>query len=118
MAAQQRLEMLIPFVHEIKPAFLYPAVKIASRDLIWIMKHSIFGSQNLDRSFFHRNPRPAQSRWVWSEVSTIKISHAGVVLHDQRSAGCDEIEQPLVICRHIFLRVVSANSQHNRSVHV
>ena len=69
VAAQQRLEMLIPFVHEVEAALLHPAVKIASRNLIRIMKHSIFRRQNFHRSLLHRNPRPAEFRRVGSEVS-------------------------------------------------
>ena len=63
------------------------------------MKHSIFRRKNLHRSFFHRNPRPAQFRGIRSEVPIVKISHAGVVLHDQRSAGRNKIQQLLIIRR-------------------
>src|SRR5260370_34505960 len=59
MAAQQWLEMLVPFVHEIESAFLHPAVEVASRDFIRIVKYSILPRQNFHRSLLHRNPRPA-----------------------------------------------------------
>ena len=116
MAGKQRLEMLIPFVHEIESAFLHPAIEIASRDRIRIMKYSILRSQNLHRSLFHRNPGPAQFRRIRRKVSAIKISHTSVVLHDERSARCHKIEQFLVIRDYIFLRIVGAYPQYNRSV--
>src|SRR5580704_8812137 len=108
---EQRFEMLIPFVHEIEPTLLYPAVEVARRDLIWIMKHSILRRQNLHGSLLHRNPCPAELRGIGSEMSTIEVRGAGIVLHHERSAPGNEIEKFLVIRNHIFLGVVGANSQ-------
>ena len=89
-----------------RSALLHPAIEILSRNLIGIMKYAIAGRQDFHRSIFHRNPRPAQLCAVRSEVPFIEIRYAGVVLHHQRSARRDIIEQFLVICDYIFLRVV------------
>src|SRR5271155_914047 len=108
--------MFIPFVKKKKSAFLHPTVEVGSRDRIRIMKYSILRRQNIDRSLFHRNPRPAQLRGVRSKVSAIKVTDAGVVLHDQRSAALNKIEQLLVISSYFFLRVIRSNSKNDCSV--
>src|SRR5580698_1232626 len=82
MATQQRYEVIVPFIHEIKPAFLYPAVEIVGCDCIRTMEHSIYRRKDIDWSFLHRNPCPAQLRGIRREVSIVKISYTGVVLHD------------------------------------
>src|SRR3984957_17539203 len=115
MTAEQRREMFIPLVHEVQPALLHPTVEIARRDRIGIMKHLILRRQNLHRSLLHRNSRSAQFGRVRREVSAIKIAHAGVVLHDKRSACGNEIEQLLIIRHNIFLRIVRRNSENDRS---
>ncbi len=46
----------------------------------------------------------------------VKVGHATVVLHHQRSARRHKIQQLFVIRGHIFLRVVGPNPQHDRSV--
>src|SRR5271165_1730762 len=80
------------------------------------MKDRIVGRQNLHRSLLHRNPRPAQLRRIRRELSFVEVSNTRVVLHHQRPARENKIEQLLVIGHDIFLRVVGADPQHNRSV--
>src|SRR4030081_2794031 len=116
MAGQQRLEMIVPLIHKIQSAFLHPAVKVSRGDRIRIMKDGIIRRQNVYRSFFHRNSRPAQLRWKRSKVPAVKVPNSSVALHHQRSPGSDKVEQPLIVGHNIFLRVVSANTEHDSSV--
>ena len=51
-----------------------------------------------------------------SEVSAVEVADAGVVLHDQRAARRNVIQQFLVVCGDVFLRVVGANAENDRSV--
>src|ERR1700722_1467057 len=110
VAREQRFEMIIPFVHEVQPALLYPAVEISRRDLVRIMKDAVGRSKDIYRRFFHGDPRAAQFRGIRSEVAAVEIRYRRVVLHHKRSTSRHEIEQLLFICRHSFLRIVGANS--------
>ena len=68
MACQQRPEMIVPLIHEVQAAFLHPTVEVALRDLVGIMKDTVFGSQHIHRRFFDRNPLLAQLRGIRREV--------------------------------------------------
>src|SRR5580704_2199321 len=85
-------------------------------NLVGIVKDAVVGSQNLDRSFLHRNSSAAELRGVRGEVSFVEISDAGVVLSDECSAVRDKIEQLFIVGRKILLRIVCADSQNNRLV--
>src|SRR5256885_16174886 len=51
VAGEQRLEMIVPGVHEIKPALLHPTVKVFLRNLIWLMKNLFLGIENFYGAF-------------------------------------------------------------------
>src|SRR5229473_8130478 len=38
---QQRLELTVPLVHEIKPSLLYPAVEVVLGNLVGVVEHAI-----------------------------------------------------------------------------
>ena len=77
------------------------------------MEDRIVRRQDFNRRFLHRDAGAAQIRWIRREFAVVKVTCARVVLHDQRAASRNEIQQLLVICRDIFLRVVGANAQHH-----
>ena len=49
-------------------------------------------------------------------MPAVEISCAGVVLHHQRAAVGNKVEQLLIIGRDILLRVVGADAQNDGSV--
>src|ERR1051326_631384 len=59
VAGEQRLEMVIPGVHEVKATLLHPAVKIFLRKLIRMMKNWILGVENGYGRFFDGYARSA-----------------------------------------------------------
>src|SRR5215831_1400821 len=79
------------------------------------MEDGILRRKNVDRSFFDRYSRAAQIGWIGRVVAAVEVSRRGFVLNNQSSTSLDEIQQLLVICGHVLLRVVSANSQNNRA---
>src|SRR5579863_5454957 len=105
--------MAVPLIHKIQSALLYPSVKIVLSNLVGVMKDAIVRSQYCYRSLFNRYPPPAQFSRVRSEVTFVEISWTGFVLHDQRSAVINKIQQLLIVGREILLRIVSADSQND-----
>ena len=116
MGRQQGLETAVPLVHKIKATFLYPAVEIALRDLVRVVEHTIVGGKNLYRSFLHGNSAPAHLRRERGKVPTIKVPGAGIVLHNQSASGRNEIQKLLIAGGDVFLGIVGANAENDRSV--
>src|SRR4029077_20562216 len=106
----------VPLVHEIQASLLYPALEIALRNLVGCLKHAVAGSKNFHRSLFHGNSAPAQLRREGRKVAAIEVAGAGVVLHNQRASSRDKTQQLLVVGRDIFLSVVCADTEDDRSV--
>ncbi len=116
MRFQQRRKIAVPLRNEVQPALLHPALKISLRDFVWRMKDRVYWIENRNRRLFHRYSRPAQGCRIRRELARIEIARRRVVLHHQPSARLHKIEQALVVHNHIFLRVVSANPQHDRLI--
>src|SRR5579885_2962361 len=116
MTCQQRLEVVVPFVHEIQAALLNPAVEIMLAYGIRVLEDRIVGCKNLHPRFFDRNASAAEVRRVRSELAAVKFWNAGVVLHNQSSSTRDEIKQLPIISDDVFLRVIGANAENDRAV--
>ena len=108
--------MVVPGVHEIEPALLYPTAEIGLRNLVRKAEDTIVGSKDLDRSLLDRNTSPAELRRERCKVSAVEVADARVVLRHQRASTRNEIEQPLIVDSNFLLRVIGANSQDYGSV--
>ena len=116
MRSEQRLELRIPGLHEVEPAFLHPAVEILLRDLVRIMKDRVAGSEDLDRSFFDGDAVAAFFGRIRCVVAGVEFLILLVVLHDQRSAVGDVIEQALIVLANVFASVIGADAEHDGAV--
>src|SRR5947208_16307470 len=74
VAGGQRLEMIVPVVHEIKPARLHPTVKVVLRNFTWIMKDWMLGTENCYGRFFDGCARAAQVCRIRRQMLTVEIA--------------------------------------------
>src|SRR5580692_6633413 len=71
--SQQRLEIAVPLIHEIQPAFRHPSVEVVRGDLIRAVKDAVIWSQNLNGSLLHRTSRPAELCGIRRESTFVEI---------------------------------------------
>src|SRR5579871_6515033 len=106
---------MIPLAHEVQAAFLHPSIEVCCGDCVGVVEDWILRRENLDRRFFYRDARAAQVSRIRSELAAVEFAYARVVLHDERTAGGNEIEELFVIGGNVFLRVIGADAEGDRS---
>src|ERR1019366_3147006 len=114
VASQKWGEVRVPLIHEVQATLLHPAVKIAPRNLVWVMKHRALRIKDGDRRLFHGHTFAAELGWKRGVVSGVEIAWRGVVLHQQRAAIPHIIKQPGIVLFHVIARVVGPNAEHDR----
>ena len=114
VAFKQRMKVGIPVAHEIESALLHPSLEVFTENRIRGIEDWILGIEHLNRGFLDGHASIGLSGWIWSVMSRVERTDTLVVLHKQRAAARNEVQQPRVVRSHICSHVVRPNSQNDR----
>src|ERR1035437_5785468 len=61
VGCQERREVRVPLIHEVQAALLHPVVKIARRNLVWVVEDRVLRIEDGDRRLFDRHARDPEN---------------------------------------------------------
>src|SRR6185312_909012 len=105
------MKMRVPLAHEIQSTLLHPTVEVASGDLVGEVQNGILRIEYLDGSLFHTHAFIGFGCRIWGVVPVVEGGITLVVLHHQRAAARDEIEQPRILAAYLSADVIRANAE-------
>ena len=99
---------------EVQAALLHPAAPGGFGDGVRKAEHGVVGGQDPHRRVLVGHPVAADPRRVGPVLRLVELEL--VVLHDQRAAGLDVLEQPVVVRAQVPVPLVGSDSGHDHVV--